>query len=105
MNSDDDQIVEVGDTNDVEVIDVDDTLVDEPDLEPIPLKQEKTRGNLALALTGIFAFTVLATFVTAFFAQGDADWARISSILEVLLPAEMALLGSALGFYFGARTD
>ena len=106
--SDDDEVVDdlvVDDTNDAATIFVAEALPPDPTTEPIQHKQEKTRGRIALWLTWIFAGTVLATFVTAFFAQGDADWERLSGILEVLLPAEMALLGSALGFYFGARTD
>ena len=113
MSGDDEVTGPVDDTTVVEVSDaalapivVDDSPPDGPKVgDPIHHKQEKTRGRIALTLTAIFAGTVLATFLTAFFAQGDADWAKLSNILEVLLPAEMALLGSALGFYFGAKTD
>jgi hypothetical protein len=64
--------------------------------------EHRVRGRLAAALTALFAVTVLAALATAIFGSRRAD-AQVVDILRDLLPAELAILGSALGFYFGGR--
>ena len=60
------------------------------------------RGSLAFVFVLIFA----ATIGWAFLNLGDAAlWMRTKELIELLLPAETALLGSAVGFYFGTRKD
>jgi membrane protein YqaA with SNARE-associated domain len=49
----------------------------------------------------IFAATILAATSVLLFVP-DA-WAQEKELLQLLLPAETALLGSAVGFYFGAK--
>lgn len=66
-----------------------------------PILQELVRSSLALALTALLAVTVVWAFVNA--SDGDASWRHTKDLLQLLLPAETALLGSAVGFYFGTR--
>ena len=58
------------------------------------------RQILALA----FFFEFLLTVVLSFLHLSTADWPQTKSWIQVLLPAETALLGSATGFYFGTRS-
>jgi hypothetical protein len=63
---------------------------------------EKTRAGLAWALLAIFAGTVLGVvLITAISSHARGQDA--SQLLNTLLPAQTALLGSAVGFYFGTR--
>lgn len=66
-----------------------------------PVLQELVRSSLAL----IFAALLGLTIVWAFLETGKSDlrWSHTKELLEVILPAETALLGSAVGFYFGSR--
>lgn len=76
--------------------------VPEPETRPSdwrPFAQEVVRGGLA-----ILSFLLLAATVWfAFGNVGTAAWANTKELLELLLPAEMAILGSATGFYFASR--
>lgn len=63
---------------------------------------DKTRAGLAWALFLTFAGTVLAiVLIVAFASHSRTEDA--TELLKTLLPAETALLGSAVGFYFGTR--
>ena len=57
-----------------------------------------------LILVGFFAVLLALTIVLAYasplFGQ---DWAQVMQWLQVTLPVETVLLGSAVGFYFGNR--
>ena len=57
-----------------------------------------------IILVGFFAVLLALTIVLAYgsplFGQ---DWAQIMQWLQVILPVETVLLGSAVGFYFGNR--
>jgi len=64
-------------------------------------RREWTRSGLAFAFVIIFGVTI----IFAFFKVGTYDWAQTKDLLQILLPAETGLLGSALGFYFGARSN
>lgn len=64
--------------------------------------EHQVRGRLAVALTALFAITVVAALATAIFGSARA-YKQAVDILRDLLPAELAILGSALGFYFGGR--
>jgi len=61
--------------------------------------QERVRALLA----GAFMVLLAGTVVWAFFAAGGDHWTTSKELLELLLPAETALLGSAVGFYFGTQ--
>ena len=57
-----------------------------------------------IILVGFFAVLLALTIVLAYgsplFGQ---DWAQVMQWLQVILPVETVLLGSAVGFYFGNR--
>jgi hypothetical protein len=63
------------------------------------LVQKAVGTGLVLAITAIF----LLTTVYAFGKVGGSEWANTKELLELLLPAETALLGAAIGFYFGTQ--
>jgi hypothetical protein len=62
---------------------------------------EVVRALLAL----IFAFFLLIVIVWGFLHTNDGEevWLQTKELLELLLPAITALLGSAVGFYFGTQ--
>jgi hypothetical protein len=62
--------------------------------------QEIVRAGLALVFVGVFALTIVWAFLNV-----NSNWANTKELLEVLLPAETALIGSAIGFYFGTRSS
>ena len=57
-----------------------------------------------ITLVGFFALLLALTIVLAYgsplFGQ---NWVQIMQWLQVILPVETVLLGSAVGFYFGNR--
>jgi hypothetical protein len=61
--------------------------------------QDSVRGWLAFAFVAIFAGTIAGAFVCVCNAT---CWPQMKELLQLLLPAETALLGSAVGFYFGS---
>lgn len=60
--------------------------------------RELVRGGLAI----LFAIILIGTIVFAFQHVGTPSWVDTKELLQLLLPAETALLGSATGFYFAA---
>jgi hypothetical protein len=90
-------------------------VVDEPDLsvqgkvtdqEPRLRRRKRTvdqtRAGLAWALVVIFGATIgSAILVVALTGKVPAQ--EVTNLLKTLVPAETALLGSAVGFYFGTR--
>jgi hypothetical protein len=61
--------------------------------------QEIVRSLLAFT----FVIILVLTIVFAFQNVDGPNWANTKELLQLLLPAETALLGSAVGFYFGSR--
>jgi hypothetical protein len=64
------------------------------------ITRETVRWVLAAILAGMFVLTVAAAFAGAVW---DNHWANVKEWLQVVLPAETAILGSAVGFYFGTQ--
>jgi hypothetical protein len=69
------------------------------------IKPEQIRGGkdlarviILVALLAIFALTMIGAFVGAMWDNGR-DWADVKALLDLLLPAETALLGVAVAFY------
>jgi hypothetical protein len=63
--------------------------------------QELIRSYLAL----LFTLLLFATIGYACWAATTDHWTNAKELLDIALPAETALLGSATGFYFGSRRD
>jgi hypothetical protein len=75
-------------------------------VEPKPgAKQFRAVSDATLRqlLSILFFALFAATVILSFFHLSTADWANTKEWLQVTLPAETALLGSATGFYFGAK--
>jgi hypothetical protein len=51
-----------------------------------------------VVLVGLLA-AFLTTVVAAFLAANGPNWPKVGSLLDLLLPAETALLGVAVAFY------
>jgi hypothetical protein len=64
------------------------------------ITRERVRWILASFLAGTFLLTVGAAFAGA---QWGHQWANVREWLQAVLPAETAILGSAIGFYFGTQ--
>jgi hypothetical protein len=64
------------------------------------ITRERVRWVLASILAGTFLLTVAAAFAGA---QWGHQWANVREWLQAVLPAETAILGSAIGFYFGTQ--
>jgi hypothetical protein len=61
--------------------------------------EETARGWLAGGFLLIFGGTVL----WACWSATGPHWSTAKELLQLLLPAETALLGGAVGFYFGSK--
>lgn len=64
----------------------------------IKLARELARGALAFFLAIIFALTVYFALRNT----GTSRWNDTKQLLDVLIPAESALLGTAVAFFFSA---
>ena len=49
----------------------------------------------------VFALTIIAALYVVIWH--GTSWSQTKELLELLLPAETALIGSAVGFYFGSK--
>lgn len=63
-------------------------------------QQELVRSGLAILFTCIF----IGTVAYACWAATTRHWTEAKDLIQILLPAETALVGSATGFYFGTRS-
>lgn len=97
-----------GDSNQTQDADSDERLPDvtgyllpgtEP-YDPEP-RREQLRGVLAVAVVALLGGVTLLAFLTVWL--GLASPAEVKDLVSTLFPPLVALAGSALGFYFGAR--
>lgn len=96
-DQDDGRGVDPGDPS-AEVFDVADTQkVDRVVTTGIEHRQEWTRTILAIAFVALLALVIVLAFERA------QSWEETKELLDVLLPAVTALIGSAVGFYFATR--
>ncbi len=61
--------------------------------------QELVRAGLSLSLLMLLGVVI----VLAFIEVGSRSWTDAKELLDVVVPALMGLLGTAMGFYFGSR--
>lgn len=77
----------------------------------IPQKQEQTRSWLAKALvttlmgTIVLTFTFVGTEMLLKVSGKDVETQDFREILTLVLTSETALVGTALGFYFGSQNS
>jgi hypothetical protein len=50
----------------------------------------------------LFGLTVLAAFYVVIWR--GSEWLQTKELIQLMLPAETALIGSAVGFYFGSKS-
>jgi|GEM_PF-2888819 hypothetical protein len=76
--------------------------IQQPELRPLNARLSRERTRTILAAT--FALSLLFTLGASFFGA-MTKWAPVKDWLQLVLPAETALFGSALGFYFGQNRE
>ena len=82
-----------------------------PELESIPRQQEQTRGWLAKTLVKTLIGTVAATFVVILVDKALVAFEKntenqgLREIITLIWTSETALIGTALGFYFGSQNS
>jgi hypothetical protein len=64
-------------------------------------RRDMIRSYIAYSFTLIFALTILAALYVVIWR--NSSWPQTKELIELLLPAETALIGSAVGFYFGSK--
>ncbi len=74
---------------------------EEAPYDPEP-EREKIRGRVTLAATLVFGAVLMTDLLAAFLAS-DARWARVKDAMQVVLPAISTIVGTIIGFYFGAQ--
>ena len=74
----------------------------EPEAESVSFP-ERVRGWMTGAFIALLAFVIIASFAIVVWKNSVWDDAR--ALMELVLPAITALLGSAVGFYFGTQVE
>jgi hypothetical protein len=65
----------------------------------LQIGREAVRGSLAFGLLVLFGLTVWMGVKQI----GTPSWTDAKEMLQILLPPESALLGSAIAFFFGGK--
>lgn len=78
----------------------------EPGFRLLPYNPEPQRDYVRAIITIVLVVAFLALLADACVASFAAKehWEQTKEMLQILLPALTGLLGSALGFYFGAKS-
>jgi hypothetical protein len=92
-----------GDANDRKPLVLDDIIYPANRPYSARLYKERTRTLLASTFCGAFLLTLIFSFVGAI--VGGHRWASLRDWLQIMLPAETGLFGSALGFYFASSAS
>jgi hypothetical protein len=61
----------------------------------------RTRAVLAYLLFALLAASVVSSLT---YIGSEDSWTRAKEFLQIALPAEIGLLGGAIGFYFGSES-
>lgn len=64
-------------------------------------QHDVVRTIITCSFIFIFGLTILASFAIVIWF--NSNWASAKELVQLLLPAETALMGSAIGFYFGSQ--
>ena len=62
-------------------------------------RRDSVRLYIVLILLAMFAATIVFVFVGALFGSTE-NWNNVKDALQVILPVEASLLGSAITFYY-----
>ena len=65
--------------------------------------QEGAREFVRLLIAGALVAILIAIVILSL--QKVNNWSETKDLLQILLPAVTALLGSTIGFYFGSRRE
>ncbi len=65
--------------------------------------QEGAREFVRLLISGALVAILIAVVLLSF--NEVTNWTETKDLLQILLPAITALLGSTIGFYFGTRRE
>lgn len=63
--------------------------------------EDNSRRTIAFILVTLYAITIVSVLAAAY--NHSAAFTRLNGTITNLLSAETGLLGSVLGFYFGAK--
>ena len=72
------------------------------DVQSVARSQEQTRRDIAYGLLGLLRALAIAGVVTMFVESLDVE--RVKDVLGIVFTSVVGLVGSVVGFYFGART-
>jgi hypothetical protein len=65
---------------------------------------DKVRASIAIIFVAAFVGTIVVSFIMAYvFSPNQVAWPNIKDLIQILITAESALLGAAMGFYFGEK--
>lgn len=65
---------------------------------------DKVRASIAIIFVVTFVGTIAVSFILAgVFSPNQVAWPNIKDLIQILITAESALLGAAMGFYFGEK--
>ena len=70
-------------------------------LRPDVTEKEKSRSRVLITVI-LIAFLPV-TIMLAYAAIFTSHWSEAKELLQIVLPVETALLGSVVGYYFGAQ--
>ena len=65
-------------------------------------QRDWVRSITTYVFIGIFAVTIFGSM--AIIIWDNTAWANAKEFLQIMLPAETALIGSVVGFYFGSQS-
>ncbi|MFW9257696.1 hypothetical protein [Nostoc sp. CALU 546] len=77
-------------------------------IKQIPVKQEETRTKLALYLVYTLIGTLFLSFVLtgiAAFTPDKEDRNYFKDLITLVITSQTGLIGTVLGFYFGAKNN
>ncbi|MBW4609965.1 MAG: hypothetical protein KME22_22835 [Hassallia sp. WJT32-NPBG1] len=77
-------------------------------IKQIPVKQEETRTKLALYLVYTLIGTLFLSFVltgVAAFTPDKEDRNYFKDLITLVITSQTGLIGTVLGFYFGAKNN
>jgi len=76
--------------------------LDRASLRDLDHKREEKRGQIALYLIYVLAFTVFISLIRAFMTCQVSEY---KEILEIVFSPVVGLVGTATGFYFGEKVS